>query len=100
MGPNFRFSKKVFQTTFFTHKTCFTTFHIDYSQKIKENFLGPIFQKNFISYCPPMGPKFHFSKKVFPTFFFHLQNMFQTSSHLLETKTTNFCEIQFFSEKK
>ena len=29
MGPKFRFSKKVFQTTFFTHKTFFTTFHID-----------------------------------------------------------------------
>ena len=29
MGPKFQFLKKVFPTIFFTHKKCFTTFHVD-----------------------------------------------------------------------
>ena len=45
MGPKFQFPKKVFPTKLFIHKTCFTTFHIDISQKINKNFLDPTFQK-------------------------------------------------------
>ena len=45
--------------------------------KIFLNF-GPHFPKNFTSYCPPMGPKFQFLKKVFPTIFFTYKACFTT----------------------
>ena len=129
MEPKFQLLKKVFPTIFFTYKTCFTTFHVDWCQKIDNNFFEPIqnflqfivplwnqnfnfwkkcfrqffsltkcvsqqftlieakkstkifshhFSKNFTSYCPPMGPKFQFLKKVFPTIFFTYKTCFTT----------------------
>ena len=76
-GPKFQFLWKVFPINFFTHRICFTTFHVDWSQKIDKNFFEPIFQ-NFTSYCPRMGPKFPFLKKVFPTIFFTYKTCFTT----------------------
>ena len=48
----------------------------------------------------PDGTKNSIFEKGVSDYFFYSQNMFETSSHLLETKTTNFCEIQFFFRKK
>ena len=78
MGPKISFLKKVFPTIFFTYKTSFTTFHVDWSQKIDKNCFRTIFSKNFTSYCPPMGPKISFLKKVFPTIFFTYKTSFTT----------------------
>ena len=61
MGPKIQFLKKVFPTTFFTHKTCFATF--PKNQKI----FRPHFSKNFTSDCPPMEPIFQFLQKTFFT---------------------------------
>ena len=81
MGPKFQFLKKVFPTNFFTHKTCFTTFHVDRSQKIDKNFFEPIFPhfpKNFTNVCPPMGPKTQFLKKIVSDNFFIHKPCFTT----------------------
>ena len=67
MGPKIQFLKKVFPATFFTHKTCFATFHL---KPKNQKIFRPHFSKNFTSDCPPMEPKFQFLKKVFPTPFF------------------------------
>ena len=129
-GPKFQFLEKVCPTIFFTYKTSFTTFHVDWSQKIDKNFFEPFiqkflqvivplwdqnfnfskkcfrqffslknrfhnisrwlkpkirqkffrtnFSKFFTSYCPRMGPKFPFLKKVFPTIFFTYKTCFTT----------------------
>ena len=83
MGRKFQFLKKVFSTIFFHlqnmfHNICYHTKRVsqlliliksEIALKIFQNF-GPHFPKNFTSYCPPMGPKFQFLKKVFPTNFF------------------------------
>ena len=101
MGPKFQFLEKVFPTIFFTYNLCFTTLHVDWSQKIDKNFFAPFFKKFykllspygtkisifvkrnsdkifFTSYCPPMGPKFQFLKKVYPTIFFTHKMCFTT----------------------
>ena len=71
MGPKFQFLKKVFTTNFFTHKTCFTTFHVDRSQKIDKHFFEPIFQ-NFFKLLSPYGTKISiFEKSVSDDFFIH-----------------------------
>ena len=91
MGPKIQFPKKVLPTYFFIHKTCFTTFHIQVivplwdqnfnfllKPKNQQKFFRPHFSNNFTSYCPPMGPKFQFPKKVFPTNFFTHKTCFTT----------------------
>ena len=51
-GPKFQFLEKVCPTVFFTYKTCFTTFHVDWSQKIGKNFVAPFFQKIYKLFSP------------------------------------------------
>ena len=43
-----------------------------------QKFFRTIFSKYFTSYCPPMGPKFQFLWKVFPTNFFTHRICFTT----------------------
>ena len=69
MGPKFRFPKNAFPTTFFTHKTCFTTFHTDWSQNINKKFLDPIFQKYLQVIVPLCDQKFNFRKMRFRQLF-------------------------------
>ena len=98
MGPKFQFLKKVFLTIFFTYKTCFTTFHVDWSQKMDKNFFEPIFQ-NFLQVIVPLWDQnFNFWKAVSDNFF-HLQNMFHNISRWLKPKNrqkffrTNFSKF-------
>ena len=80
MGPKIQFPKKVFETTFFTHKTCITTFHIDLCQKMDKNF-QPYFSKNFTNVRPPYGTKISIFEKSVSDNFFYSQNIFHNSSH-------------------
>ena len=69
MGPKFQFLRKLFPTIFFTYKTCFTTFHADWSRKMDKNFFEPIFQ-NFLQVIVPLWDQnFNFWKKCFRPFF-------------------------------
>ena len=77
MGPKFQFPKNVFPKAFLIQKTCFTTFHVDWSQKFDKNFFEPTFQK-FLQVIVPAGPKFRFLRKVCPTNFFTHKTCFIT----------------------
>ena len=79
MGPKFIFLKKVFPTIFFTHKTCFTTFHVDLDRKMDKNFFEPNFQ-NFLQVIVPYGTKIFIFEKSVSDNFFHSQNMFHNIS--------------------
>ena len=84
IGPKFRYSKKNCFTQLFFHKTCFTTFHIHWRQKIDKKFSKHIFQ-NILQVFPPNWTKISiFEKKLFHTNF-HSQNMFHNVSHPLQT---------------
>ena len=113
MEPKFQLLKKVFPTIFFTYKTCFTTFHVDWSQKIDKNFFEPFFKK-FVTKCvsqhftlieakkstkifsnqfkifynllSPYGTKISTFEKSVSDNFFHLQNMFHNISRWLKPK--------------
>ena len=63
MGPKFQFLEKVCPTIFFTYKTSFTTFHVDWSQKIDKNFFEPFFQKILQVIVPLWDQNFNFCKK-------------------------------------
>ena len=86
MGPKFQFLTNMFPTIFFTYKTCFTTFHVDRSQKLDKNFFEPCFQ-NFLQVIVPLWDQnFNFWKAVSDNFF-HLQNMFHNISRWSKPKT-------------
>ena len=85
MGPKFQFLKKVFPTIFFTYKTCFTTFHVDWSQKIDKNFFEPFFKK-FYKLLSPYGTKISIFEKSVSDNFFHSQNVFHNISRWLKPK--------------
>ena len=71
-----RFPIKSFLTTFITHKTCFTTSCIDSNQKTQKKIFDPIFQKFLQVFVLPIGQKFQFLKKFFPTTFFTQKTCF------------------------
>ena len=71
-----RFPIKSFLTTFITHKTCFTTICIDSNQKTQKKNFDPIFQKFLQVFVLPIGQKFQFLKKFFPTTFFTQKTCF------------------------
>ena len=48
----------------------------------------------------PDGTKNSIFEKAVSDYFFYSQNMFQTSSHLLETKQQIFVKYNFFFRKK
>ena len=99
-GQKFQFSGNFFHSQNMFH-------NISHWLKPKnwEKFCRTHFSKNFTSYCPLWDLYFDLWKKHFQLLSYS-QNMFQNSSHLLETKTTNWInynqpkrEIHFFSEK-
>ena len=96
MGPKFRFLKKVFPTIFFTHKTCFTTFHIDWSQKIDKSFFEPIFQ-NFLQVIVPLSDQnFNIWKKCFRQIFSLTKHVSQHFTLIEAKKSTKIFSTPFF----
>ena len=69
MGPKFHFSKKVFPTFFSLTKHVSQHFTLIKAKKIKENFLGPMFQKILQVTVPLWDQNFIFRKKCFRHFF-------------------------------
>ena len=100
-GTKISISKKVFPTIFFTYKTCFTTFHVDWSQKMDKNFFEPIFQ-NFLqveNWCPfSYGTKISISKKVFPTILSLTKHVSQHFKLIEAKKWTKIFSNQFFNK--
>ena len=88
MGPKFQFPKKRFPTTFFTHKTCFTTFHNDYSQKINKKILDPIFQKYLQVIVPLWDQNFNFRKRGFRQLFSLTKHVSQHFIMIKDKKST------------
>ena len=70
-GQKFQFLEKVCPTIFFTYKKSFTTFHVDWSQKIDKNFFEPFFQKILQVIVPLRDQNFNFCKNVIPTKIFY-----------------------------
>ena len=98
MGPKFQFLKKVFPTIFFTYKTCFTTLHVDWSQKVDKNCFEPIFQ-NFLQIIVPLWDQnFNFWKKCFRRFFSLTKHVSQHFTLIEAKKSAKILSHHFFKK--
>ena len=96
MGPKFQFLEKVCPTIFFTYKPSFTTFHVDWSQKIDKNFFEPFFQKILQVIVPLWDQNFNFWKKCFRQFFSLTKHVSQHFTLIEAKKSTKIVSNQFF----
>ena len=88
----------MFPTIFFTYKTSFTTFHVDWSQKIDKKFFEPIFQ-NFLQVIVPLWDQnFNFWKKYFRRFFSLTKHVSQHFTLIEAKKSTKFFSNHFFKK--
>ena len=98
MGPKFQLLRKVFPTIFFTYKTSFTTFHVDWCQKIDKNFFEPIFQ-NFLQVIVYLWDQnFNFWKKCFRQFFSLTKHVSQQFTLIEVKKSTKIFSKHFFKK--
>ena len=98
MRPKFQLLKKVFPTIFFTYKTSFTTFHVDWCQKIDKNFFEPIFQ-NFLQVIVYLWDQnFNFWKKCFRQFFSLTKHVSQQFTLIEVKKSTKTFSKHFFKK--
>ena len=98
MGPKFHFLEKVCPTIFFTYKTSFTTFHVDWSQKIDKNFFEPFFQKFWQVIVPLRDQNFNFWKKCFRQFFSLTKHVSQHFTLIEAKKSTKIFSNHFFKK--
>ena len=98
MGPKFQFLKKVFPTIFFTYKTCFTTFHVDWSQKIGKKFVAPFFQKILQVIVPLRDQNFNFWKKCVRQFFSLTKKVSQHFTLIVTKKSIKIFSNHFFKK--
>ena len=95
-GPKFQFLEKVCPTVFFTYKTFFTTFHVDWSQKTDKSFFEPFLQKSLQVIVPLRDQNFNFWKKCVRQFSLLTKHVSQHFTLIEAKKSTKIFSNQFF----